>query len=196
MVNPGPRIPPLPAHEWSSGVRALLTADLGDGSPLGARQLAELNLCTTLARHERTFSSLMRLGRGLIMGAALTFDDRELLILRTAWNCQSAYEWGEHVQISIAGGVERAIVLRVPAGPDVPGWDQRQRLLIRAADELHVSARIEDATWGALAQTMDEEALIEVPLVVGYYHLIAFALGALAIQPQAGLRGLPTRSER
>jgi len=174
----------------------MLTADLGEGSPLGARRLAELNLCTTLARHERTFSSLMRLGRGLVMHAALPFEDRELVVLRTAWNCRSDYEWGEHMQIALAGGMDRTTVDRVSAGPTAAGGEHRQRLLLTAADELHLSSRIEDATWSSLAQVLDEEALIELPLVVGFYHLIACVLGALAIQPQAGLSRLPTSDEQ
>ena len=195
-MTPSPRIPPLPPKAWGDDLRALLTADLGDGSPLGARRLADLNLCTTLARHERTFGHLMRLGRGIVVGAALPFDDRELLVLRTAWNCRSDYEWGEHVRIAVAGGMDPATVERIPAGPDAPGWEERQRLLLRVADELHALSRIEDATWSELAQIFEEKALIELPLVVGFYHLIACALGALAIQPQPGLSRLPAAGEK
>lgn len=187
-----PRVPPLPPEAWTHELRTLLSADLGEGSPLGVRRLDELNLFTTLARHERSFGSLMRLGRRLVMKAALPFGDRELLILRTAWNCRSDYEWGQHVQIAVAGGVDRAIVHRVPAGPDAPDWNQRQRLLLRAADELHSGSRIEDQTWDGLQELLNEDALIELPLLVGYYHLIAFALGTLHIQPEADLDSLPS----
>lgn len=170
----------------------MLTADLGPGSPLGVRRLGDLHLFTTLARHERTFGSLMQLGRRLVMGAALSFRDRELLILRTAWNCRSDYEWGQHVQIAAAGGVDHATIDRIPVGPDAPGWTDRERLMLRGADELHATAAIDDTTWAGLELALDEAELIELPLLVGYYHLVAFALGALRIQPETDLDRLPT----
>lgn len=158
---------------------------------MGARKLGDLGLFTTLARHERSFENLMLLGRRLVMRAALPFADRELLILRTAWNCGSDYEWGQHAQIAVAGGLEPTLIDRIPVGPDAPEWDERRRLLLCAADELHAAARIEDATWTALTELLDEPELIELPLLVGYYHLIAFVLGALAIAPEPGLASLP-----
>jgi alkylhydroperoxidase family enzyme len=185
------RIPPLAPHEWTAEQHAILTADLGPGSPLGAARLGELALFTTLARHNGTFSSLLQLGRRLVMRAALPFADRELLILRTAWNCQSAYEWGQHARIAVHGGVDRAAVDRVPAGPDARGWSARQALLLRAADELHGGARIADDTWAQLAGTPHERQLIELPQLVGYSHLVAYVLGALQVVPEAGLEALP-----
>lgn len=190
-MTPGPRVAPLPPQKWSDEIRALMTADLGPASPLGVRRLGDLDLFTTLARHDRTFGSLMHLGRRLVIGAALAFDDRELVILRTAWNCQSDYEWGQHVQIAIAGGIDRATIDRIPQGSTAHGWSERETLLLSAADELHASARIADTTWAGLARLLEEPELIELPQLVGYYHLIAFSLGALAIQPEAGLERVP-----
>lgn len=186
-----PRIDPLPPDAWTDEQRAILTAAVGAGSPLGSAQLGELRLFTTLARHDATFKSLLLLGRRLVMRAALPFADRELLILRTAWNCRSAYEWGQHARIAVDGGVDRALVDRVPAGPDDPGWDRHRALLLRAADELHVDAAITDATWGGLAVTLDEPQLIELPQLVGYYHLVAYVLGALRIASEPGSEPLP-----
>lgn len=186
-----PRINPLPPDQWSEEQRTILTADLGAGSPLGAARLADLGLFTTLARHEHTFKSLLLLGRRLVMHAALPFADRELLILRTAWNCGSTYEWGQHAHIAVAGGVDRRVVDRVPAGPDAAGWDTRQELLLRAADELHAGAQISDGTWAGLVEVLDQAQLIELPQLVGYYHLVAYVLGALRVAPEAGLEPLP-----
>lgn len=185
------RIAPLPPEAWSDEVRAILTAELGPESPLGAAQLGELNLFTTVARHSRPFKSWLALGRQLVVRAALPFADRELAILRIGWLCRSPYEWGQHVRIAAAGGIPRAIVDRVPSGPGADGWDDRQRLLLHAVDELHADSRISDTTWEGLSGHLDEQQLIELPMLVGYYHLVAFTLGSLAIQPEPGLEPLP-----
>jgi 4-carboxymuconolactone decarboxylase len=181
-----PRIPPQPPEEWEEDVRAVLAADR-EGRP----NLGEMNIFTTLARHPELFKAWMPFAGYMLIGAKLPFADRELLILRTGYNCRAPYEWGQHVRIALDGGIEREVVERVATGPDDPGWEERQALLLRAADELHADARISDATWEGLAQYLDEQQLIEVPILVGQYHLVAFALNSLGVQPEAGLEPLP-----
>lgn len=182
-----PRLAPLPPAEWGEEARALLTADLGADGP----DMSRFALFTTVARHERLLRPWLLLGRRLTLRAALPFADRELLVLRTAWNCRSAYEWGQHARIAVDGGLERAVVDRVPQGPAAAGWDARQRLLLRAADELHREARLSEETWSGLAGALDERQLVELPMLVGYYHLVAYTLGALAIAPEPGGEPLP-----
>ena len=164
----------------------MLSAELGDGPRLG-----EMNIFTTLARHPELFKTWMPFAGYMLIGAKLPFADRELLILRTGYNCRSPYEWAQHARIAEDGGIEREIIDRVPAGPDADGWDERQRLLLRAADELHGDARISDDTWDGLTNHLDEQQLMEVPILVGQYHLVAFALNSLGIQPEPGLEPLP-----
>ena len=38
------------------------------------------------------------------------------------------------------------------------------------------------ATWAALAGRYDDRQLIEVPMLVGHYHMLAFTLNSLGIQ--------------
>ena len=66
--------------------------------------------------------------------------------------------------------------------PDAPGWDPFDATLLRAADELHHDATLSDATWAALAGRYDERQMIELPMLVGHYHLVAFTLNALGVQ--------------
>jgi alkylhydroperoxidase family enzyme len=164
----------------------MLSADLGDG-----RRLGDMNIFTTLARHPELFRLWMRFAGYLLTTAKLPFADRELLILRTGYNCRSPYEWGQHVRIALAGGIAREVIDRVAAGPGAAGWDERQTLLLQAADELHADARISDATWQGLGNHLDEQQLIELPILVGNYHLVAFTLNSLGVQPEPGLEPLP-----
>jgi alkylhydroperoxidase family enzyme len=62
---------------------------------------------------------------------------------------------------------------------------------VRAADELHADAVLSDATWAALAEGYDTQQLIEVPMVAGQYHLVAFTLNSLGVQREDGVEGLP-----
>jgi alkylhydroperoxidase family enzyme len=170
-----PRIEPLPEDQQ--------TQDLGS--------LGRLNIFATLVRHPELFNAWMPFGTFLLTAGTLSARDRELLILRTALNCSSPYEWGQHVRMSLASGIDRESIDRVADGPDAPGWSASESRLLRAADELHDAARIGDETWAALAESYDEKQLIEIPMLVGQYHMVAFTLNSLGVEQDEGLEDLP-----
>jgi 4-carboxymuconolactone decarboxylase len=76
-------------------------------------------------------------------------------------------------------------------GPDADGWSAHEAALLRAADELHEDSRVGDATWKTLAETYDEAQLIEATMVVGHYHMVAFALNSFDVELDEGLEPLP-----
>ena len=93
--------------------------------------------------------------------------------------------------IARAAGISDEEIARVTQGPDAPGWDAFERALLTAADELHRDACIGEATWAALAERYDERQLVEVPMLVGHYHMVAFTLNSLGVQREEGVPGLP-----
>jgi 4-carboxymuconolactone decarboxylase len=121
----------------------------------------------------------------------LPAHERELLILRAGYNCGSDYEWGQHVRLAERLGLPREEIDRVAAGPSAQGWSPADAALLRAADELHDSARISDETWALLAETHEERALIEIPMVVGHYTMLAYALNSFGVELDEGLERLP-----
>jgi 4-carboxymuconolactone decarboxylase len=159
-----------------------------DGLPEG---VPHWNVFTTLARHPKLFRDWLRFGGRLLAGGELPARDRELLILRTAIRCEAPYEWGQHVRIGLGSGLARDEIDRVPAGPDAPGWSDHDATLLRAADELHDTSTLSDATWAALADRYGEHELIEVVMLVGHYHMVAFALNAFGVELDEGLEPLP-----
>lgn len=139
-----------------------------------------VNVYTTLARHPDAAAAMVNLGRTLRSGR-LTGRQREILILRTGWNCGSAYELAQHRRAAIAIGMTADDFDRIRQGPAAGRWDPLEAALVEAADELHEDCTITDATWASLAEHLDEQQLIEVAMVVGYYHLVSFALNALGV---------------
>jgi len=77
----------------------------------------------------------------------------------------------------------------VKEGPDADGWDPFDAALVRAADELHDESVISDATWAVLASRYDDKQLIEVPMVVGQYHLVSYSLNSLRVPLEDGVAG-------
>jgi alkylhydroperoxidase family enzyme len=187
-----PRIPPLPESEWTDGQRELLDTVLLDtfGSPAPDLPRSDDNVFTTLARHEGLFKVWLRFGGFLLKRGELPARERELLILRAGFNCGSDYEWGQHVRLAEKLGLPREDIDRVAAGPAAEGWSAADAALLRAADELHEAAKISDETWSLLAETYEERALIEIPMVVGHYTMLAFVLNSLGVPLDEGLEPL------
>ena len=183
-----PRIPPLPPDQRDERTEELLRSLRAGPGPGDA----DLNIFATLAHHPRLLKRWSAFGGTLLYRGELPPRDRELLILRTAWNCGADYEWGQHVRIGLDAGLTEDEVDRVPAGPGAPGWSADDAALLAAADELHDHARIGDATWQALA-SRSAAALIELCMVVGQYHLVAFTLNSLGVEREDGVPPLPSR---
>lgn len=149
-----------------------------------------VNIFATLVRHPGLFNQWMPFAGKLLTGR-LPARDRELLILRTGWRCGSEYEWGQHAVVARDAGVSEEEIVRITDGPDAAGWDAFDALLLRAADELHDDHCLTDATWAGLAERYDDRQMIEVPMVVGHYHLVSMTLNTLGIQLEDGVPRWP-----
>jgi alkylhydroperoxidase family enzyme len=181
----------LPESEWPEEARALL----GGRPPAIGERIGDNNIFATFARHPGLFLAWMPFGGYLLRrDGVLPARERELLILRTGCNCGSDYEWGQHVRLSERLGMSREEIMRVAEGPDAEGLAPADALLLRAADELHAASKLSDETWQALSERYDEPGLIEIAMLVGHYHLVAFTLNSLEIELDEGLEPLPRRS--
>jgi alkylhydroperoxidase family enzyme len=180
--SPAPRIPPLPEDQQDEQAKELLNGVSAAGAPAA-------NIFATLVRHPGLLRRWLPFGGKLLGAGKLPGRDRELLILRTGWLCRAEYEWAQHREISKSIGISDVEIERVREGADADGWDPFEVMLIRAADELHADARVSDETWSALAERYDERQLIEVPMLVGHYHMVAFTLNSLGVPLEPGLAG-------
>ncbi|HUC36851.1 MAG TPA: carboxymuconolactone decarboxylase family protein [Acidimicrobiales bacterium] len=169
-----PRIEPLAEDEWDDVLRALVSR-----FPSGADR--PLNIFTTLGRHPTLFRKWLGFG-GALLDGRIGSRQRELLILRTAHNCSSEYEWAQHVPLARAAGVEEAEIaaLRSPLGPET--FESSELAMLSAADEIHAEGTIADPTWEALAVELDDASLIELVMLVGQYHHVATIVRTLRIQ--------------
>jgi 4-carboxymuconolactone decarboxylase len=177
-----PRLDPLPETEWSEEQRELIQA-AERGGP------SALNIYRTLAHHTKLLKRWGVFGAHVLYKNSLPARERELIILRTGWLCQSEYEWGQHVLISRAAGIPDEEIARVKNGPDAPGWSDIDAALLRAADELHTDSMISDDTWRALSSRFNKEQLIDLVFTVGQYHIVSMALNTLGVQLDEGVPG-------
>jgi 4-carboxymuconolactone decarboxylase len=122
---------------------------------------------------------------------ALPRRDHEILALRASLNCRSGFEWGEHLIFARGAGLTDDDVDRIVAGPDADGWAPHEAALMRAADQLHTSCDIDDATWIQLAAHYEDGQLVEIPYVVGQYTMLSMVANGLRVNVPGSFRPLP-----
>jgi alkylhydroperoxidase family enzyme len=134
---------------------------------------------STLAHQPEFFEAYMQLGISAMASAALPLRTRELIILRTGWLCGAPYQFREHVVTANKIGFTGEDIERIKQGSAAEGWEEDDRAILKAVEELHAEAMISDATWAALAERLSPRELIELTMIVGHYHTTAFIQNSL-----------------
>ena len=217
ILGDAPRIEALSIDEYSADLDPLIRQMIAINQSIDAREadlltdvteaqaqgqgqgdmsavLARLpEIIRTMMRHPALFARQTDVGVTLLTQGKLSARDRELTILRVAWLCQAPYEWGEHVMIARHAGIGREEVERIVTGSVDPGWNEYDRAILRAVEELHGDAMIADATWAVLAARLDEAQLIELSVLIGQYQAVAYYQNSLKLRLHGGNKGLSAR---
>jgi len=125
--------------------------------------------------------------------AVLPLRDRKLAILRTGWLCQAPYEFGEHVSQAKRLGFSSEEIERIVVGSSSPEWDEHDRAVLRAAEELHATAMVSDETWAQLNQRLDEHQMVELLVLIGQFVATAYFQNSLRLRVETNNRGLFAR---
>jgi len=140
-----------------------MTAPRGGSAPITIAALAH---CKPLV------GPFLGWAAALALEGALGKRQHEILALRTAHNCRSAFEWSEHSRFARKAGLSEDDISRVATGA-TGGWSHPEQLLIAAADELHASTSISSSTWTELAENFTPAELVEAIYVVGQYTMLS-----------------------
>ena len=173
-----PRVAPLPESEWSDSLRTLIA----DFAPTGMRNLA----ATYANRSEVAEASLPHLAY-LWTESLLPPRERALLVLRTAWLTGSEYLWAHRAALALREGLTPADLVRIARGPNAAGWSAFDRLLLLAADEMHVDSFISDSTWAGLSERYNTAQMIDTIDTAGALTMHADAANSLGVQIEAGV---------
>ena len=114
-------------------------------------------------------------------------SDTELVILRVAWRCRSAYEWHQHVPLALRMGLTPDQIAAVAEGTPAHAFTERQQTLLAASDELLDRRRLSDSTWSAVQATLGDRETLELCLLIGNYQGLASTLGGLGVQVEPGV---------
>lgn len=176
------RINPLTEDEMTEEQHTVLDPIYEDGRFIGVQG--------TFARHWTAFKALTNWGYH-VMGPTSTLPsrDRELVLLRIGWLCQSEYEWSQHVVIGESVGITGEEAEKIKTGPDAEDWAPFDAALLRATDELYYQAMISDDTWNTLSENYSEQQMMDLVFAIGTYNMYSWAFNSFGVQLEEGSVG-------
>jgi AhpD family alkylhydroperoxidase len=172
-----PRLP-LPTRRETGTIGWLVSAAAGR---IGGTQSPRLFL--TMSLRPRLFRGWLRFAGRLMPGGRLPRRETELVILRVAQLRDCAYELEHHRHLAARAGITETDISRLTEGPDAAGWSARERLVLRAVEDLHQRHDIDDALWAELSAVLTPGDLVELILLVGHYEMLATFVGTFRIPP-------------
>lgn len=180
-----PRIEPVDLDRLDADQRVALEPFLAaNGGKVGGGRI--LNIFRTLAHAPKALTAFLGWGNYILSKRnALSSRDRELVILRTGYNCRSGYEWTQHKRIGLDCGLTEAEIARIKTGPDAGGWSDLDRAMLRATDELTKNHFVTDATWAALA-SLGDKGRMDLVMTVGQYTQVSMILNSFGVQVEDG----------
>jgi 4-carboxymuconolactone decarboxylase len=172
-----PRIAPL-EEPYAPEIREALERWMPPGS-----DIEPLALFRTLVVHPDLASRMRPLGAGILGHGLLPAREREIVIDRTCALAGAEYEWGVHAVAfaAVAGLSEEQLAATARDGSAAGCWSERDILLLRLCEELHATSTISDDLWQQLAAGWNADQLIELMVIAGWYHLVAYVINGCRI---------------
>jgi 4-carboxymuconolactone decarboxylase len=116
----------------------------------------------------------------------------ELVILTTAREVRSQYEWTSHEPLGLRAGLEPEIIDLVKrradldTAGDLPGLGDRERTLIAFAREVISEQKVSSATFSSALELFGEQGVMDLAGLVGYYNFVNITLKTFDLQLAPG----------
>ena len=138
------------------------------------RDLGEpLNIHSIMAHHPDLLRAWMPFRDHVVKNNSLEPRHQELIILRTAINTGTQYEWEHHVIRGRAAGLSDDEIERVRQGASASQWSAAERTLMMAADDVFAHSEISDSTCDAMERHFDSRQQLDLLVTVGMYITLA-----------------------
>ena len=123
----------------------------------------------------------------LLDRGSVSLRSRELMILRTCARCGAEYEWGVHVASfgAKAQWTPEQVGSTVHGNADDACWGVEDRLVVRMADQLHDSSRVDDALWAELSAHFAPAQMIALLMLAGLYRAVSYLVNATGVENEA-----------
>jgi len=187
-----PRVQPVLPPEWDASIQDALTAFpsgrdfVQNAWNAGERNIRGMNGLGVSLGYPALAKAFLTFNNHVATGSTISKRIRELAILRLSWLREADYEFIQHVVLGRRAGLTDVEIERITLGPDASGWDSVDAALVRAVDELHEHACIQNATWKTLAASFEPQQIMDFVFCVGCYEVLAMVFKTFGVQLEAG----------
>jgi 4-carboxymuconolactone decarboxylase len=113
---------------------------------------------------------------------------RETIILATAREIHSQYEFVAHARLARQAGLSEASIQAIAHGTAPQGLSGDEERLVRYVQELLRHHKISDATFNAVRDRFGLQKTLEITALVGHYMLVGQILAAFEVDLPAGAK--------
>ena len=171
------RMPPIPAGSLTDEQRAAVAEFEQVRGPLSGpwhvlvRSPGLLNPARSMSDYVRFNSSLP---------ARLS----EFVILITAREWTSQYEWNAHHGLAMRGGLDPNIAAALAEGRRPEGMEADEAAVYDFCIELHRNRSVSDATYARALEQLGEQGIVDMIGLSGWYTLVAMTLNVARVMPE------------
>ena len=159
---------------------------------LSRKKSKAANVNATMAHHRKLGLAFGQLFQVELNECETPRRQREIVILRTGWNCQAEYEFGQHTLYGRQAGLTEAEIYAVTRPIKTYGWSEEDAVLLQMADDLYSDDAVSDATWAELTARWSIPEVYEFVCASLSYRVVSGLLNTLGVQLDEGVPGWPT----
>ncbi len=165
-------------------VRLNETADLPEDQRWLFERMAQrgpiLNIFRAMSHCPIALRRFMKLGSYFLEEGKLDPKLRELAILRAGYDCKAPYEFSQHIAFGRRVGLSDSQIRSVGT-PQSALFDPKEIAILNFAGEVTTQSRASDATYAAAAAFLNEEEIVELTMVTGFYNMVSRILNTLEV---------------
>ena len=163
---------------------------------LSRKRTNAANVNATMAHHRKLGAALGNLYQVVLHECDTPRRQREIVILRTGWNCQAEYEFGQHTIYGRQAGLTDAEIYAVTRPIKTHPWSEEDAVLLQMADDLFSDDAVSDATWAELTDRWSVPDVFEFVCACLSYRVVSGLLNTLGVQLDEGVPGWPSAPAR
>jgi alkylhydroperoxidase family enzyme len=153
---------------------------------------ARLNIFRTLLHRPRTAKAISDLLLSLLFDSEIGHRRRELIIMRIGWVTGSEYEWTQHwplAQKIFECSADELLAVRDWRAADC--FDEVDRAVLTATDELLDTGDLCDETWRVCFEGLGRDAAIEMVAAIATWLLVSKLARGLRVPLEEGVESWP-----
>ncbi len=113
---------------------------------------------------------------------------RETIILATAREIRSQYEFYAHARLARQAGLPETTIKAIAHGTAPEGLTGEEAMLVRYVQELLRHHKISDPTFHAVRDRFGMQKTLEITALIGHYLLVGQILAAFEVDLPAGVQ--------